>query len=176
MNERRITLAVALALILMAVVLRFAPHPANFAPVTAIALFGGAVLPRRLALWVPLAAMVVSDIVIGFYDIMPVIWACYFLMALASSAWLRKPSLVKGAALTLGASIGFFLVTNFAVWAASGMYDHTLAGFIQCYIMALPFFRNTLLSDAVYTGALFGMFAAARRAATKAAYLMRSGS
>lgn len=176
MNERRITLAIALALILMAVVLRLAPHPANFAPVTAIALFGGAVLSRKLALWVPLAAMVVSDIAIGFYDIMPVIWGCYFLTALASSVWLRKPSFVKGAALTLGASIGFFLVTNFAVWAASGMYDHTIAGFIQCYTMALPFFRNTLLSDAVYTSVLFGMFVAARHVATKAAYLMRPGS
>lgn len=162
MSNRRISIMIALTLIVSAVVLRIVPHPANFAPVAAVAIFGGAVLPRKFALWVPLAAMAISDMVIGIYNIMPVIWACYFLIALASSLWLQRPNLVKGAVLTLGASVGFFVITNFSVWAASGMYDHTLAGLDQCYVMALPFFRNTLLSDAVYTGALFAVYSLAR--------------
>lgn len=162
MSGQRTSFIVAGVLILIAVVLRIVPHPANFAPVAAIAIFGGAVLPRKLALWVPLAAMVISDMVIGFYALMPVIWTCYLLIALASSTWLRKPTLAKGALLTVGASVGFFVITNFAVWMASGMYDHTLAGLSQCYAMALPFFRNTLLSDAVYTSALFAAYSLAR--------------
>ncbi|HEY4160793.1 MAG TPA: DUF6580 family putative transport protein [Candidatus Saccharimonadales bacterium] len=151
-------LGVALSLIAVGVSLRLLPHPANFAPITAIAIFGGAVLPRRLAVWVPLAAMMVSDLFLGFYDIIWVTWGCYLLIALVSSRWLRKPTLLRGAALTLSASLFFFIVTNFAVWAWSGMYAHTWHGFIQCYAMALPFFRDTLASDLFYTAALFGLY------------------
>jgi len=154
-------------LIVGAVMLRLLPHPANFAPVAAVAIFGGAMLPRKLALWVPLSAMMISDAVIGFYNIMLVIWGCYALIALASSLWLRKPTFRRGAALTVSASIFFFIVTNFAVWAAGGMYAHTWAGLVQCYNMALPFFRNTALSDAFYTASLFGLYALANMAAFK---------
>ncbi len=158
MKADRLQLAIALTLIAIGVTLRLLPHPANFAPIAAIALFGGAVLPRRLAPWVPLGAMVVSDLFIGFYDVMPVTWACYLLIALAGSRWLRRPTLAKGAAVTLSASLFFFVVTNFAVWAASDMYAHTWAGLAQCYYMALPFFRGTVSSDVVYTAALFGVY------------------
>lgn len=158
MKAERLRLAAALALIALGVTLRLLPHPANFAPIAAIAIFGGAVLPRRIAVWVPLGAMVASDVFIGFYSMMPVTWACYVLIALASSHWLRWPSLARGAALTLASSLFFFVVTNFAVWLTSGMYTHTWAGLAHCYVMALPFFRNTAASDLVYTAALFGVF------------------
>jgi hypothetical protein len=161
MKGKYLQLAVALVLIGGAVWLRLLPHPANFAPIAAIAIFGGAILPRRLGVWIPLAAMVVSDLFIGFYDIMPVTWACYAVVALVSGRWLRKPNIPKGVGLTLSASLFFFVVTNFAVWMTSGMYAHTWNGIVQCYAMALPFFRNTLLSDMFYTAILFGVFALA---------------
>ena len=159
MKPQRAQVILALALVAIAVWLRLLPHAANFAPVAAIAIFGGAVLPRRVAVWVPLGAMVVSDMFIGFYDMMPVTWTCYVLIALASSHWLRKLSLVRGVAITLGSSLFFYVVTNFAVWASSGMYAHTWSGLAQCYVMALPFFRATLASDVIYVAALFGAFA-----------------
>ncbi len=161
MKARRWELAIALTLIAFGVGLRLLPHPANFAPIAGIAIFGGAVLPRELALWVPFGAMAASDLVIGIYLMMPITWACYILIALASSHWLRKPSVARGAALTLGSSLFFFVVTNFAVWLTSGMYTHTWAGFIHCYYMALPFFRATLASDLVYTAGLFSIYAVA---------------
>ena len=171
----RVELLIALVLIGLGAGARLVPHPANFAPVTAIALFGGAVLPRRWAVWVPLAVMIASDLFIGFYDIMPIVWACYVVIALASSTWLRRPSLLKGAALTVGASIFFFMVTNFAVWAFGGMYAHTVDGLAQCYVLALPFLRSSLLSDLLYTGLLFGALHYARagivQLSVKAAYL-----
>ena len=162
MRDTYRSVAIALCLIGLAVVLRLLPHPANFAPVAAVAVFGGAVLPRRLALVVPLGAMVASDLVIGFYHIMPIVWAYYVAIALASSFWLAKPGFVRGAVLTLASSTFFFVVTNFAVWLFDGMYPHTYAGLLACYYMALPFFRNTFLSDLVYTGALFGIYTLAR--------------
>jgi len=159
MKAERLQVAIALSLIAVAVSLRLLPHPANFAPVAAVAIFGGAILPRRMALWVPLGAMIISDMFIGFYSMMPVTWGCYVLIALASSYWLRKPSVAKGAALTLTSSLFFFAVTNFAVWVSSGMYAHTWNGLVRCYVMALPFFRATLASDMAYTLALFVAFA-----------------
>lgn len=161
LSERRTAMLLALVLVALAATLRLLPHPANFAPVMAVAIFGGSVLPRKLAVWVPLAAMVITDMVIGFYDIMPIVWGCYVVVALASSIWLQRPTKIKGVTLTLAASLFFFAVTNLAVWAVSGMYAHTWQGLAQCYLMALPFLRNTALSDVFFTALLFGTFAAA---------------
>lgn len=157
----KLGLLIALSLVIGAVGLRLLPHPANFAPMAAIAIFGGAVLPRRLAVWVPLAAMAISDLIIGFYDIMPVVWVCFALIAIGSNYLLQKLTFMRGLAVTLAASLFFFVTTNFAVWTASGMYAHTWNGIVQCYALALPFFRNTLLSDLLYTGGLFGTFGVA---------------
>ena len=161
-SKTRFTVAIAIVLVALAATMRLLPHPANFAPVAAISIFGGSVLPRRHAIWVPLAAMVASDALIGFYTlpIMLSVWGCYVLIALASSMTLRRFSLWKLALITPAGSVFFFLVSNFAVWLWSGMYIRTWSGLVQCYAMAVPFFRNTLLSDIIYTGLLFGLYAA----------------
>ena len=161
MSKRNINLLIALALIALAVSLRVLPHPANFAPIAAIAIFGGAILPRRAAIWLPLGAMIISDLIIGWHNLIPITWGCYVLIALTSSYWMKKPSFGRGLALVMSSSVFFFVLTNFGVWVWSGMYAHSLSGLAQCYSLALPFFRNTALSDLVYTGALFGIYALA---------------
>src|SRR5665213_3259997 len=161
MKDKYFRVIIAFCLIAAGVLMRILPHPANFAPITAISIFGGSVLPKKVSIWVSLGAMMISDAFIGFYALMPLIWACYLLIALASSRWLRPASLIKGATLTLSASVFFYVVTNFGVWATSGMYAHTWSGLVSCYTLAIPFFRNTLLSDAIYTAALFGIYALA---------------
>lgn len=163
MKKSNLDLTIATILIFLAVGLRLLPHAANFAPVAAIAIFGGAILPRRLAVWVPLFAMMISDLFIGFYSTMPITWGCYVLIALASSHWLRKPNFLRGASLTLSSSLFFFFVTNFAVWIWGNMYVHSWNGLSQCYTLALPFFRNTALSDIIYTASLFSLFMLATR-------------
>ena len=161
MKTDRFQTLFVLSLIAIGVTLRLLPHPANFAPIAAIAIFGGAVLPRRLAIWVPLGAMVLSDMVIGFYGMMWVTWGCYLTIAVASNYWLRRSTLVRGLILAISSSLFFFVVTNFAVWVSSGMYAHTWVGFAHCYVMAIPFFRNTAASDLFYTAMLFGLYALA---------------
>jgi hypothetical protein len=148
---------IALALVVFGVALRLLPHPANFAPLTALAIFSGSFLPRRYGLAVPLLAAVISDIFIGFYGIMPIVWACYLIIALASGRFLRHPTVLSGLGFTVAASGFFFVSTNFAVWLFGGMYPHTLAGLQQCYLLAIPFFRNSLLGDLTYTGSLFAL-------------------
>ncbi|HKU18946.1 MAG TPA: DUF6580 family putative transport protein [Candidatus Saccharimonadales bacterium] len=153
---------VALALIAFGVVMRLLPHPANMAPVGAIALFGGAVLPKRLAWWLPLAIMVVSDCVLGFYHGIGFTWLGFLLvglygMSLRPLGWMRLPAGVAGS------SVIFFVVSNFGVWIAGQLYPHTWAGLVQCYTLALPFFRGTFLGDLAYSALFFGVYALAAK-------------
>ncbi len=164
MTRNQFNIGIALCLIFLAATLRLLPHPDNFAPITAAAIFGGAFLPRRYALTVPLAVMILTDLVIGLHDVILVTWGTYALIALASNIWLKKPSFGRAAVLALASSLFFFLTTNFAVWLVSDMYPHTLAGLAGCFTLALPFFRGTLTSDVIYTTVLFGVYALAKPA------------
>jgi hypothetical protein len=154
----------ALALILLAAALRIAPHPWNFTPVGAIALFAGAALKdRRLAFLFPLLALFVGDIFIGFHKLIPIVYAS-FLINVAVGLWLRDRRTVARISLaTLLGAIQFFLVTNFAVWQSLSGYPHTATGLLACYIAGIPFFWNTLAGDAFYAVLLFGSFAFAER-------------
>lgn len=148
----------AFLLIILGVSTRLLPHPANFAPIAAIALFAGIYLPKKFAIILPMAAMFVSDLVLGFY-LWPVMISVYFSFAITGVIGLaiqkhKKISTLLGG--TLLASILFFLVTNWAVWAFGTMYTHNFNGLMQSYLMALPFFKNTLLGDLFYTGILVG--------------------
>ena len=157
-------LALVLSLVALDVVVRLAPHAPNFTPVAASALFAGAVLRSRpLALAVPLAAMFVSDLVLGFHDwvVTGVVYAALALPALLGM-WARARSAVLLAPLALGSSLFFFTSTNFAVWVSSGMYAHDLDGLIRCYVAALPFLHNTLLGDMFWTTLLFAGWWSAR--------------
>ncbi len=148
-------------LILAAVILRLLPHAPNFAPVTAIALFGGTYLKnKKMAMVLPLAAMLVSDIFIGFYHA-PIMISVYASFALSGllGLWLKKrKDLGNTMAVTLAASVQFYLITNFAVWAFGTMYPHTAVGLLASYVNALPFFRNTLYGDFFYAGVMFGLY------------------
>lgn len=160
-QQLKLQIALAVALIIFAALSRFLPHPANFAPIAAIAIFGGAVLPRKWAVYLPLIAMIVSDIFIGLHSLVLFTWGSFALIALFSNKWLKHISPTNLGIASLSASTLFFVVTNFGVWLEGKLYPHTFDGFISCYYNALPFFRNTVLGDLVYTGLLFGSYALA---------------
>lgn len=152
-----------LALVVFGVLMRFLPHPANLAPVGAIALFGGAVLPRKLAWWLPLAVMVISDLFIGFYNGIGFVWFSFLLIGWYGMSLRNRGLLAQIGLGALGASVLFFLVSNFGVWLQGKMYALTWSGLVECYTMALPFFRNTLLGDLIYGSLLFGAWGLATR-------------
>ena len=149
---------IVFVLIVLAAASRLLPHPPNFAPVAAIGLYAGAYTSRRAGWIVPFAALLLSDLVIGFYHPVSMV-ANYlaFATCLALGAgWLSGGrSLPRVAGAVLASSLAFFVVSNFGMWA-SGYYPRTGAGLVQCYAAALPFFRNTLASDVFYSAALFG--------------------
>jgi len=154
----------ALALIVLAAALRVAPHPWNFTPVGAMALFSGALLKdRRLAFFFPLLALFLGDIFVGFHKLIPIVYAS-FLINVAIGVWLRDRRTVARISLaTLLGAIQFFFVTNFAVWWLLNSYPKTTSGLAACYLAGIPFFWNTLAGDAFYAALLFGAFALAER-------------
>lgn len=157
-------LIVLMAMTMAAVASRLVPHPWNLTSITAVALFGGAYFEdRRLAFAVPLAALFLSDLVLGFYSGMPIVYLTFALIV-GVGVWLsrrRQPALIAGAALF--SSILFFLLTNLGVWAFGSIYPRTMAGLEACYIAAIPFFRGSVEGDLLYTLILFGGFAVLER-------------
>ncbi|PJC52489.1 MAG: hypothetical protein CO030_02610 [Candidatus Magasanikbacteria bacterium CG_4_9_14_0_2_um_filter_42_11] len=150
--------AIAVLLILLGVSARIFPHPANFAPIAAIALFGGLYLSKRWALILPLSAMFVSDIFVGFYSwkMMVAVYASFLLIVGIGMMVKRKKEFATILGGTLLGSMLFFLITNGAVWAFGTMYTHSFAGLMQSYLMGIPFLKNTLLGDLFFTGILVG--------------------
>lgn len=136
---------------------RVVPHPPNFTPLVAAALFSGAVCRDwRLALLVPLSAMLLSDLWLGLHATLAFV---YLGMALAVAIGnglgsRRRPVLLLGAA-TLSAVL-FFLISNFGVWLTQGLYPQSAAGLAACYLAALPFFTNTLVATLLWGAVLFG--------------------
>jgi len=154
-------LFIALILIVFAIMGRVLPHPANFAPVAAVALFSGALLPRRLALVVPLTVMIASDLIIGLHPTIYATWGSFAVIALVSSFKFKKVSVNNVVFSSIAASVFFYITSNFAVWLEGRLYSYTLADLMRCYFNAIPFFRNTLLGDMVFSVSLFGLFALA---------------
>ena len=150
-----------IGLIVLALVGRLIPHPDNFTPMLAVALFGGAMLSGRMAYLIPLAAMFLSDLLMGnSVDWMtPVIYGC-FAVGTGLGQWLgRSRTWARTGLAALAGSILFYVVTNFAVWVTpDGLYPHTRDGLIECYVMALPFFRNEIAGNFLWTATLFGLF------------------
>jgi hypothetical protein len=121
---------------------------------------------KRIALIVPLAALALSDLFLGFHATILFVYGSFILTGLIGF-WLsshKKPLPIFGAALF--SSVLFFVITNFGVWMTGGgwFYPRTWQGLAECYTLALPFFRNSLIGDLVYTGVLFGLFELSRYA------------
>lgn len=165
-----------MGVVVLAVLLRLLPHIPNFAPISALALFGGVYLGKRYALVLPLLVMIISDYLLLYINpfgtpfftgnhlyapqaaMNNTTLAVYgsFLLSGFVGLWLRNhksPQTIFLAATF--SSIQFFLITNAAVWLA-GAYDRSIAGLWESYIAGIPFFRGTLFGDLFYTGAFFG--------------------
>ena len=151
--------------IFLGAALRFLPHAANFAPIGAMALFGGAKLNKKYALILPIAAMIASDYFIGFYSwpIMASVYASFLIYGLLGLLARKKESWLKIGGAALAGSILFFLITNGAVWAFGSMYEHTFGGLMASYAAGLPFFRGTLLGDVFYATVFFGAYELAKK-------------
>jgi len=168
MNKRLITLS---AIIGLAALSRLLPHPPNVTPIAAMALFAGAHLRNwRIAFLLPMAAMFLSDLALGFtvYGVVllksqPVVYLCMMVTVGIGRLIENKRSVAQVLATTLISAVIFYIVTNFAVWAWGALYPRSGSGLIACYTAAIPFFRNSLIGDIAFVAVLFGGFAVLER-------------
>ena len=157
--EHKNQIVLIAGMIVLAAIMRLLPHWPNFTPVAAMALFGGAYISnKKFAFAVPFIAMFLSDLVIGFHNTM---WAVYlsFAAIVGIGMLLREnKSVLRTAGAAVASSVLFFVVTNFAVWLAGGFYSMDLAGLVQCYVAAIPFYQYSVIGDLFYAGVMFGAF------------------
>ena len=148
----------AICLLVLGILSRLVIHSWNFTPVIALALFGGVYLKKKQAIILPLILFAVTDMVLGFHQVMFFTWGSVVLIA-AMGLWVQKNKSFKtilGGG--LASAVLFFVVANFGVWLVSGMYPLTMAGLAECFTLAIPFFRGTLLGTFVYGFVLFGVY------------------
>jgi hypothetical protein len=149
-----------LILILLGVFYRFVDHPPNFSPLAAIALFSGFYLGRKWSFLIPLSILLLSDIFLGFYQL-PILISVYFCFAASSfiGIWLKnKKNFINILGASMTGSLLFFAVTNFSVWFFGNWYPKDFRGLLECYYMAVPFFKNTFAGDLFFVGMFFGIY------------------
>ena len=155
---------IVLCFIVFAAVVRILPHPWNFTPVGAMALFSGAKFGRTSKAFVlPLSALLLGDLFVGFSWIMPVVYLSFCLSVVIGIFVRNRQSLGPLSIATLLGATQFFLITNWAMWAFGTTYAKSLAGLLNCYTAGIPLFGNTLAGDAFYALLLFGGFALVER-------------
>lgn len=146
------------------IISRLIPHLPNMTPVGATALFSGANFGIKKGMIILLLTMLITDVILGLH---PVMWATYgsFMIMILIGKWLQKNCSFRRIIIGIFvSSLIFFIVTNFAVWVIPGsMYPKTFAGLLESYIMALPFFRNSLIGDFSYSALFFGSYALVKR-------------
>jgi hypothetical protein len=164
MADRTFAMFLAVLLVIAAAASRVVPHPWNFTPMIAIALFGGARIERGwLAGLAVLGCLAAGDLAIGVFPYAGMAWVygSMLLVVLIGRLLRTRTGLVATLLGALGAGVAFFVITNFAVWLDGALYTRTIAGLGECFVAALPFYRNQIVGDLVFTGALFGLYALA---------------
>jgi hypothetical protein len=148
--------------IVLAMLSRLPEHPWNFTPIAAALLFFGASMPRR-QFWIPVALLAGVDVALTTmrygYPLTAdhaITWLWYAGVVLAGSWLAAKPQAWRVASTSLGCAIGFFLVSNFCVWAGWNMYPRSVAGLMECYAAAVPFFRQPV-SDVFFSLLFFAI-------------------
>ena len=139
-----------LVLILTGIFSRFIPHSPNFTPINSIALFSSSKFSKKIAIFIPLVIMFISDLVLGLHLTMIFVYLSLIIIYLIGFYFKKIINQYNLFLFSFISSIIFFLITNFGVWILFNMYPHNLSGLVSCYYMAIPFFKNTLIGDLIY--------------------------
>ena len=148
----------AFLLLIFGITSRLIIHLPNFTPVVALALFSGTYLQKRYSVIFPLSLMIISDFFIGFHETILFTWGSVVLISVLGFWTRRHKNSISVLSSSLLAAVIFFVLTNFGTWLCSNLYPRTLEGLKECFILAIPFFRTTLLSTVVYTLVIFGLY------------------
>jgi Family of unknown function (DUF6580) len=146
-------------MVLAAALTRLIPHYPNFTAVGAMALFGGAYFTnKKMAFIVPLAALFISDLIIGMYTGMWVVYLSFVLIVMIGMSLRNNKKVGRIALASVSSSVVFFLITNFALLPGEALYPHTLTGIMESYAAAIPFFGYNITGDLLFSAILFGSY------------------
>jgi uncharacterized membrane protein len=152
-------------LVVLVVATRLLPHPMNFAPIGALGLFSGAYVANKRAWLIPLAALFISDLFIGFYSpiVMLSVYISFAISAvLGRYALSQKRSVIRIGGSAVASATILFVLSNFTLWTTGLYYPMTLEGLTLCFVKAIPFYGNTLAGDLFYAAVLFGTYEAVK--------------
>lgn len=146
-------------IIMFGAIMRLVPHWPNFTPIVAMALFGGAYFKKKyLAFLIPIAALLISDLVLGFHAYLISVYLS-FAIIVGIGIFMRNRIKVGSVLIaSVSSSLLFFILTNFAVWIGSPFYPQNLLGLMESFTAGLPFLNNGLLGDLFYNTIFFGGF------------------
>lgn len=144
--------------ITIAILTRILPHAPNFTAVGAMVIFSSILMPFEYSFMTVMTTLVISDYFIGFYPILPWVYGSYLLIMILTLVIKKTFNYKRIIVLSLSSSILFYVITNCGVWVTTSMYPKTLSGLIECYYMAIPFFRNSLLGDIIYSSIFYGVY------------------
>ena len=152
MNIKNTSFFSPLIILFSLVLFRIIPHPPNFTPIIAFAVISAYFFNNRvLAFFILALSLIISDFIIGFYDGFVFNYIILFFLLFTSKILFKNLNFKSVTILSLYGSTIFFVISNFMVWLNSGMYQHTLDGLLICYINAIPFYGNTLISTFFYS-------------------------
>jgi len=150
-------------MVIAAAFVRLIPHPPNFAPIAAMALFGGAYFTKKWAAFlIPLAAMFLTDLFLGFHESMWAVYLSFTLIVVLGMVMIKQKKTGNIFFASVSASVLFFIITNFGTWISTPYYEKTGSGLAACYTAAIPFFHQTLLGDLFFVAILFGLYELAK--------------
>ena len=145
-----------IGLVLLLAFSRLIPHPPNFTPIIAVAIMSGYLFKNiNLSFVVLLVSMLLADVFVGFYNNMLFVYSSLFIVTFIFFKISDKINYKNLFVLGFLGSFMFYLVSNFGVWAVGNLYEKNLEGLINCYFLAIPFFKNTVISTLIFSYAAF---------------------
>lgn len=148
-----------LTVIIAGAAFRLIPHWPNFTPIAAMALFGGTYFNKKyLAFLIPMAALFISDMLLGFHSYMIAVYISFAIIVVFGMMLKNKVKIGSLLLASVSSSVLFFVITNFAVWIGSPFYPQNFAGLLESYTAGLPFLNNGVLGDLFYNTLFFGAF------------------
>ena len=157
---------IAYILITLGFFMRLIPHVPNIVPIAAIVIFAGAYLDKRIVPWLPLAIMALSDLIIGVHQTMFFTWGAFILIGFMATRLKDNRTMLNMFGGTVLAAIAFFIISNFGAWLVMKEYPLTANGLFVCYVRAIPFFRNALVSNVVFIFVFSGVYEFAKKHVT----------
>lgn len=151
---------ILVSLIVLAILSRWIPHPPNMTALSAVALFGSVHLNNKyVGILALLTALLISDMALGFYSGMWFVYAAFILIFMLGQIMLKTQSALQVTASAVTSSLVFFAITNLGVWVSGNLYPMTATGLMECFLLAIPFLKNQLIGDFLYSAVLFGSYA-----------------